>query len=359
MDAIRKRREYLIWQEQVEAEEKRINFLKQMKQETMRCNIIAQRITLQEYLLERETQILKEIEDWVNDEEKVKTLDRATVDGMLAEWLSEFQLVQPSQFFKDHPTNDAELVCSIQTEKEFLLSTLEFFGLPKNYMEGAGHFPMWGKGKKEDKLAAVRKRAAAKSMKGGKKPNAAVLKLKKEKGLGKKNEEDVKPTHFDITVFQKSFKRFVACNGELRSQMRKILLKDINRTMKVFLDDFQEQSFKKCVDVYELARRLADEGHEMDPVLLENMGAILLCFGEIEHELHYGERVPEETEEEKRARYVAEHKAKEREEARKEAEANGEKFDEGEAVKIPVIEPKKPVLMLLHLISITDMKFCA
>ena len=31
MDAIRKRREYLIWQEQVEAEEKRIAFLRQMK----------------------------------------------------------------------------------------------------------------------------------------------------------------------------------------------------------------------------------------------------------------------------------------------------------------------------------------
>jgi hypothetical protein len=31
MDAIRKRREYLIWLEQVEAEQKRIAFLKEMK----------------------------------------------------------------------------------------------------------------------------------------------------------------------------------------------------------------------------------------------------------------------------------------------------------------------------------------
>jgi len=85
---------------------------------------------------------------------------------------------------------------------------------------------------------------------------------------------------------------------------------------------------------------------------------MLLCFGEIEHDLHYGERVPPETEEEKRARFVAEHKAKDLEEARKEAEANNEKLDETE-YKIPVIEAKKPVLMLLHLISITDLKFCA
>lgn len=183
--------------------------------------------------------------------------------------------------------------------------------------------------------------------------------MKAARGLDKKEEEDVKPTHFDITLFQKSLKRFDACNGEQRSQMRKILLKDINKTMKVFLDDFNEQSFKKCVDVYELGSRLVKEGYELDPILLENMGSILLCFGEIEHELYYGERIPEETEEDKRTRIVIDIKMKEREDARKEAEEAGEQLDENDLPKIPVIEPKKPVLMLLHLISITDMKFCA
>ena len=113
MDAIRKRREYLIWQEQVEAETKRIAFLKQMKQETMRCNAISQRIALQEYFIEREPEISKEIQEWVDDDEKIKTLDRATVEDMLDTWLADFHLVQPSDFFKDHPTNDSELVCSI------------------------------------------------------------------------------------------------------------------------------------------------------------------------------------------------------------------------------------------------------
>lgn len=225
-------------------------------------------------------------------------------------------------------------------------------------MSGAGHFPTWGKEKKGDKMAAARKKQLQKNQK-TKKPNAKIAAMKAARGLDKKEEEDVKPTHFDITIFHKSLKRFVACNGELRSQMRKILLKDINRTMKVFLDDFNEQSFKKCVDVYELASRLAKEGYELDVTLIENMGAILLCFGEIEHELHYGERVPEETEDDKRARIVVELKIKEREDARKEAEENGEHFDEAEHPKITMIEPKKPVLMLLHLISITDMKFCA
>ena len=67
-------------------------------------------------------------------------------------------------------------------------------------MEGAGHFPWWGKEKKDDKLAQARKRAATKGAK-GKKVNAAVERAKKKRGLEKKTEE-VKPTHFDIAVFQ-------------------------------------------------------------------------------------------------------------------------------------------------------------
>lgn len=165
----------------------------------MRTNRVAQRIALQEYLIERQEEILKEIEEWTSDEEKVKGLHTDEVKKMLDGWLSEFKLVQPSQFFREHPTNDSELVCSIQQELEFLMSTLEFFGLPKGYMNGAGHFPMWGKEKKDDKLGAARKRAAAKNKK--KAPNAAVAKLKAARGLDKKTDEDLKPTHFDITVF--------------------------------------------------------------------------------------------------------------------------------------------------------------
>jgi hypothetical protein len=35
-------------------------------------------------------EILKEIEEWVGDEEKIKTLDRAQVDAMIDTWLSNF-----------------------------------------------------------------------------------------------------------------------------------------------------------------------------------------------------------------------------------------------------------------------------
>lgn len=310
----------------------------------MRCNRISQRIALQEYLTDRADDILKEIEDWVQDEEKIKTLDRPTVDQMIDTWLGEFNLVQPSHFFEQHPTNDSELICLIQSEKDFMLSTLEFFGLPKGYMNGIGHFPMWGKEKKDDKKNQKKKRRPRRIP--GKRP-----------GKGQTIDEDVKPTHFDITVFQKCLKQFIDCDGNARSKLRKLVLKDINNTMKVFLDDHKEQSFKKCVDVYELAKLLAKEGFDMDSTLVENLGNILMCFGEIEHEPFYGYRIPPETEEEKKAKMVADIIRNQMKEAKKESEEKGTPFNEAD-FKIPVIEAKKPVLMLLHLISITDLKFC-
>lgn len=232
-----------------------------------------------------------------------------------------------------------------------MLQTLRFFGLPKGYLEGEGHFPDWGKKRVEDK------RRGPKQKKKEKKQSKAISMYKKKMGRDKKDDSDIKPTHFDITVFHKCFKKFVACDGEQRSTARKLLLEDLNRSAAVFTDEHDDPSYKKVIDVDELPHLLQKKGAPVEPILLENLGAILMCFGEIEHELAYGKRVPPETEDERRARVIAAMKQKEMEEAKKEAEANGEKINE-EDFKVPRIEPKQPIMMLLHLISVTDLKFC-
>lgn len=280
---------------------------------------------------------------------------------MVDAWVSEFRLSQPSQFLTEHPTNDSELVCCIQTERDFLLTTLRFFGLPKDYLDGGGHFPNWEKEKLAAKEAAKKKGPAGKQEK---KKSKTIERIKKERGLNKKADADVKPTHFDITIFQKCLERFCLCDGQMRSKARKAIMRDVNSTHKVFVDQHNELSYKKVVDAHELARLLAQKGEVMDDAVKEekeafkeNLGSILLCFGEIEHDLQYGERVPPETEEERRQRTIIEAKIKEVMEMKKEAEAKGEKLEEDQ-IRMPVIEPKKPVLMLLHLISIVDLKFC-
>lgn len=58
------------------AELERLEELRRLKEETMKCNIISQRIQLQEYLIAQEQTLVKTIEDKIGDEDNVKSLDR-------------------------------------------------------------------------------------------------------------------------------------------------------------------------------------------------------------------------------------------------------------------------------------------
>jgi len=47
-------------------------------------------------LVEGSEEILKEIDEWMADEEKIKTLDKQQVDAMIDTWLANFTILQPS-----------------------------------------------------------------------------------------------------------------------------------------------------------------------------------------------------------------------------------------------------------------------
>ena len=90
----------------------------------MKCNIISQRIQLQEYLLQVESTLTKAIEEKIKGEDEVlKTIDRKHVEEFLDETLREYRLTQPSNYFlpDQHPTDDFDLVCNALSEKEFLI----------------------------------------------------------------------------------------------------------------------------------------------------------------------------------------------------------------------------------------------
>lgn len=132
MNAVRKRRQALLEEKRKKAELERLEELRRLKEETMKCNIISQRIQLQEYLLSQEQTLTKTLEDKIQDEENFKSLDRPNVEAFMDEFLAAYKITQPSHYFDpdQHPTDDYELVCNALSEKEFLLQTLEIFGLP-------------------------------------------------------------------------------------------------------------------------------------------------------------------------------------------------------------------------------------
>jgi hypothetical protein len=199
---------------------------------------------------------------------------------------------------------------------------MEYFGLPQRYMNGNGHFPNW----EEERAAARAKKGKGKNkVKLSKAAEKRKRELQAKKGIVEVD-ENAKPQHFDIEVFRKVLKRFLLCNGEMRSQLRTKLLDDMNKTRKCFLDDHGETSYKKVVDVYELAELMTKNLFSLSPDIVQNLGSILICFGEIEYELKYGHRIPPETEEQRRAAII---KASV-EQKIAEAKAAGEEIDEEE-----------------------------
>lgn len=71
----------------------------------------------------------------------------------------------------------------------------------------------------------------------------------------------------------------------------------------MFKDVHGEISFKKVMDVHELAAALSEAGVNLDPMIAESLGSLLLCFGDIEHDKSWGDRQPPDTEEQRKAKY--------------------------------------------------------
>jgi len=314
--------------------------------------------------LTEEQALTKSIEEMMQNEEEIKNLDRAAVEVILDNLLAPFKLTQPDGYFLDHPTDDHELVCNVLSEKEFLIQTLEVFGLPQKYMEGNGHFPDWGKDTM-DRLAAAKKRALQSKQK-QKKQSAALARMKKERGLDQKEETDKKPTHFDLAPFLKALKRFLSCNGEARSKMRVDLRENMTVIRKLFIDEYGEQSFKKCLNIQEFGKRLSEKGIQLEQRVADNIGPILICFGDIQCEIKSTYQLPQETEEERRAAAIKKMKEEEEKKAALEGvdpnKAKPKKKDEAKAGEEEKKEepkekkePPKPIKIWQNLTSIYDL----
>lgn len=161
-------------------------------------------------MLRRGDEIIKVIDEYLQNEEEAKEVlsQHFVTSRLFADWLGDFEIHQPNELFLESPFVDSdlpELEYNVLSELDFLMSTLEIFGLPQDYINGNGHHLNW-----RDKSAEEKKKK-----KGKKKAKAggAAAKLAHKMGVGQK-EEQVKPTHFDLAPFQKALRRFLACGPE-------------------------------------------------------------------------------------------------------------------------------------------------
>ena len=109
----------------------------------------------------------------------------------------------------------------------------------------------------------------------------------------------------------------------------------------------------------------------MDQQMVENMAALLICFGDIENEEGYGERVPPETEDQRKAKMLLEMHKNNRaknadpkdkkmqkqltmEEQDKKKKEDDDWAKEEERLLLQM-KPSKPMHVLLNLTSIHDL----
>lgn len=69
---------------------------------------------------------------------------------MINGWLKDYQVFKPSDLFLEYPDSFKDLECITIKPIQVLLEALEFFGLPKGYMNGEGHWKDWAKKKEEE-----------------------------------------------------------------------------------------------------------------------------------------------------------------------------------------------------------------
>ena len=116
-------------------------------------------MALQEHLIQNADDIFKSIEDITNNEEEYKMLDKeGAIREFFDRWLNDFEIANPTgDFFLDPENAEEGLVCNIQSKLEFTLHTMEIFGLPKGYIDGAGHHLDWDKKIKDARIGKGKK----------------------------------------------------------------------------------------------------------------------------------------------------------------------------------------------------------
>ena len=67
------------------------------------------------------------------------------VTDYFSKWLFDFTIRNPDESFLQMGIEDDSIVTNILSPLDFLIKTLEIFGLPKNYMQGGGHHLNWDK----------------------------------------------------------------------------------------------------------------------------------------------------------------------------------------------------------------------
>ena len=290
MQAIRDRKAEILEERKHLAELQSRERAKRIKDEIIQCKWKGQRMCLQQYLQAKDAEIKFQLENLITNKEQAKSLNKLAVEKLIDQWVGTFQFNQPSALFLDPSADqDPELFCLIQSNRHFFLETLVFFGLPKNYIQGEGHWKDWEEKVLNEQKAQSLKRPMKKKLKAG-------TRAQKKQEEEKKDEFKI-PSYFDLDPLVKAFGKFTSVPAELRAAFVKDVEQNYKKFITLFTDEDGVLNETRCVDLNTMGQKMAAKGMAINPAIAENMAAILECFGDIGFTENWIKIVPEKTEE--------------------------------------------------------------
>jgi len=244
MKAVSLKRKQLAEMNENTIKQESLELQKKYRLEIMSCEKISQRIFLQDYIV-RNAHFIDNIDDI---EKKIgkESLDSVFAHGFITNMLEDFSLKYPNVEQFEGKIKMDEGSCLLTDSFKFFIETLEFFGLPKNYMQMEGHWTDWLKKEAEnrEKKLQFRKKLAADN-KNSKRATRANKKV---------NEEAQKPTHFDFSPLTNSMRLFKDGNLQVRSIIRRIVNQNKNVIANFFVNEEGDPSEDKCLDIMSLSK---------------------------------------------------------------------------------------------------------
>lgn len=288
MAAVRERKselaQQIAWSQELAARER----AQRLRDETTQCKWKGQRACFQEFLIAKDAEIKFQLDNLINNKEQAKTLTKSVVEKMIDVWVTGFQFNQPSAIFLESGSKDQDLFCIIQSARSFFLETLTFFGLPKNYIQGEGHWKDWEEKVLNEQKAQSRRLPMKKKLKN---PRT------KKKDEEEKKDELKPPSYFDLSPLFIAFGKYTACGAEQRA----LFVKEIENNSKNFITLFTDQdgvmNETRCVDLNTMGQKLVAKGLAISQAISENLAAILECYGDVEYDENIIKIIPEKSEE--------------------------------------------------------------
>ena len=256
MEAVNYKRQLISQEKMKKMELERKQLEQEYEREITKCEKISQRILLQKYVSsDRQVQLLNSIDEIEKNNQNKDDLNEKMAKGLIDHILKEFNIIYPELEKFDGKIKVTQGECLLSSKFDFFIETLEYFGLPKGYMEKKGHWLDWleKEAKKREQKEQFRKKLGN-----------VTKHRKREK---KENEEPEKPNYFDFSPLGKSMRLLKDANITIRSWLR--------RTVK------------------ENKKLIASAGIQVPQNFEDKIGPILLCFGGISYEVREVERIPE------------------------------------------------------------------